>query len=107
MNDRQYIEAARRMAERLFAEGGSSQDDRLKYGFRLVVARPPTADELDVLRQVYESQLARYKANGEAAKQLLAVGDSPRNQTLDPVEHATWTMVCNLLLNLDELVMKE
>jgi hypothetical protein len=50
---------------------------------------------------------ATFAANTDAANKLLAYGDSPRESTLDPVEHAAWTMLCNLVLNLDEVVMKE
>lgn len=106
MNDRQYIDASRKLAERMLLEGGSTADQRLTYGFRWVTARFPTQRELDVLRKSLEKQTAVYQADKAAADKLLAYGDSPRNQTLDPAEHAAWTMIANLLINLDETITK-
>jgi hypothetical protein len=51
--------------------------------------------------------LGEFRADAEAAKQLLAVGESKRDEALDPAEHAAWTMVANLILNLDETITKE
>jgi hypothetical protein len=107
LNDKQYVEAARHMAERVLREGGATLEDRLAYAFRLATARRPNADELSVLVKVYQAQLADYQADKEAAAKLLSYGDSKRNEALDPSEEAAWTMVANLILNLDEVVTKE
>jgi hypothetical protein len=107
LNDKQYVEAARHLAERVLREGGATLEDRLAYAFRLATARRPTADELSVLVKVYQAQLADYQADKEAAAKLLSYGDSKRNEALDPSEEAAWTMVANLILNLDEVVTKE
>lgn len=107
MNDEQYVEASRRLAERMMTEGGSSPPDRASYAFRLATARPPRTDELEVLLKTYEAQLADYRADAEAAGKLLAIGESKRNEALDQAELAAWTMVANLILNLDETVTKE
>ncbi len=105
MNDPTYVEASRKLAERLLHEA-SATDDRLILAFRLATARPPTAAELGVLRQVLEKQLARYHADEKAALQLLAVGDSARVERLAPAELAAWTVVASVILNLDETVTK-
>lgn len=107
MNDEQYVEAARKLAERIMIEGGSSPPDRAGYGFRLATGRPPEPDELEVLVRSFEANLADYRAGVEAAKQLLSIGEAPRNESLEPGELAAWTMVANLILNLDETVTKE
>uniref|UniRef100_A0A7C2JYE2 DUF1553 domain-containing protein n=1 Tax=Schlesneria paludicola TaxID=360056 RepID=A0A7C2JYE2_9PLAN len=107
MNDTQYVEAARRLAERMLTEGGSQPADRLEYGFRLTTARRPTPTELEILRTVFEKQLARFTQDAAAAEKLLAVGEAPRNTTLPAAEHAAYTMTANLLLNLDEAITKE
>jgi hypothetical protein len=107
MNDREYIESARRLAERMMLEGGSQPVDRLEWGFRLVTARKPTPQEAIVLQTVFEKQLARYSADTAAAEKLLSVGDAARNTTLSASEHAAYTMAANLLLNLDEAITKE
>jgi hypothetical protein len=48
-----------------------------------------------------------FAADREAAKKYLAAGESPRNQALDPVEHATFAALCSAILNLDEALIKE
>ena len=107
MNDEQYVEASRHLATRMMREGGSQPHDRLSYGFRLATARPPAPGELDVLRKLYDEQLAHYRADNDAAVKLLSVGESKRDESLDPSEHAAWTMMANLILNLDETITKE
>ena len=107
MNDVQYVEAARRLAERAMTEAGPAPADRAALAFRLCTARLPVADELIVLVGVYEKQLAGFQADVEAANKLLAVGRSKRNESLPAPELAAWTMTANLILNLDETVTKE
>jgi hypothetical protein len=107
MNDKQFVEAARKLAERMIAEGGPTFAERATLGFRLTTARTPTAAESAVLQRVFDSQLKLFQSNKEAAAQLLAYGDAARNQQLDVNELAAYTMVANVLLNLDETVTKE
>ncbi|MGC1275507.1 MAG: PSD1 and planctomycete cytochrome C domain-containing protein [Planctomycetaceae bacterium] len=107
MNDTQFVEAARLLAARMMTEGGTAAGDRLAYGFRLVTSRRPNPDETALLLKNYESHLAQYRDDAEAATKLLTVGESPRDESLDPAEHAAMTMTANLLLNLDEAVTKE
>ena len=106
MNDKQYVEAARRLAERMLTEGGSTPESRLTFGFRWTTARPPTAKELEVLQRTLQKQLTTFQADKPAAEKLLAYGDSPRNMNLEPGEYAAWTMIANLLINLDETITK-
>jgi hypothetical protein len=106
MNDITYIEAARHLAGRMITQGGGSPADRLRHGFRMVTARYPAARELSVLRQSLESNLLHYRANPEAAKKLLAVGETKSAPELNPAELAAYTMVASVLLNLDEAVTK-
>ncbi len=106
MNDVQYVEAARHLGERLMAEGGKTSEEKIAFGFRLATARPPSERERQVLEKLYKEQLAEYQKNPEAALKLIQVGDSPRNEKLDPAELAAWSMIGSLLLNLDETVTK-
>jgi hypothetical protein len=106
MNDKQYIDAARKLAERILQEGGASPEDRLIYGFRLVTARHPSEKELASLRKGFDRQLASFAAEPAAAEKLLGYGDLPKNANLEPVEYAAWTMMANLLINLDETINK-
>jgi hypothetical protein len=106
LNDPTYVEASRKLAERLIREGGPSDDDRLALAFRLVLARCPTPSEVDVLRQVHRDALARFHADKAAATKLLSVGESPRDPKLDPAELAAWSTVAGVVLNLDEAVTR-
>ncbi len=107
MNDEQYVEAARQLAQRMLQEGGSQPADRLRYGFRLTTARDPNERELGVLTAQFASHLDHFQANVEDAKKLLTIGSTPRDESLDVAEHASYTLIGNLLLNLDETMTKE
>lgn len=107
MNDVQYIEAARKLAERMMKDGGSQPVDRLEWGFRLATARKPSPGEAQILQAIYAKHLAKYQQDAAAAEKLLAAGTTPRDTTLPVVEHAAYTMAANLLLNLDETITKE
>ncbi len=106
MNDKQYVEAARKLAARMMKEGGATPQERLTYGFRLATARGPSAGELVVLQRSLQKQLQAFAADKAAADKLLTYGDSPKATDLDPSEHAAWTMIANLLINLDETITK-
>jgi hypothetical protein len=105
MNDPQFVEAARHLGARMLKES-SDPNRRLDFGFRVVTARKPTSFEKNVLKETLKKNLAKYETNTEAAKQLIAVGESPLDKELNPSELAAYTMVANLLLNLDETVNK-
>ena len=72
-----------------------------------MTARQPAPHELSVLEKILAKQREKYAADKPAAEKLLAYADSPRTSPADPAEHAAWTMVANLLLNLDEAITKE
>jgi len=105
MNDPAYVEAARHLSARML-EQAANADDRLNFGFKLVTARPPSASERTALQGALKKFLAQYEADVEAAKKLIAVGESPVNEKLNPSEFAAYTMVASLLLNLDETLNK-
>jgi hypothetical protein len=102
MNDIQHMEAARNFAQRILTEGGSTFDERLSFAFRHVAARFPTSIESAIIDQALNQHLARYGKDLEAAKQLITFGESKADPKLKPDELAAWTLVGNLLLNLDE-----
>ncbi len=106
MNDPQYFEAARQLGYRMLRHGGGSDAARLDYGFRLVAGRPLADSERTVLSETLELQRLRFRANDEAARKVIAVGDSPVPSDVAPVELAAYTMTVNILLNLDEVVTK-
>lgn len=106
MNEVQYIECARALAERGIKEGGRTPEDRIGYMFRLAACRSPDAQELTTLRQTYLALHQRYAQNVEAAKQLIQTGESKPDAHLDPVELAALTVIGNAILNLDEVLNK-
>jgi mono/diheme cytochrome c family protein len=106
LNDPQYVEAARGLAARAITQGGDSPQARAAYMFRLCTARQPDPDEAAELVGVFGDHLAHFTANIEAAKRFIEVGELKPDESLDPVELAAWTMVANLILNLDEVVSK-
>jgi hypothetical protein len=107
MNDPTYVEAARRLAERMLREGGDTPEARVAYGFRLVTARPPRPGECNVLATAYERSLQDFRADRGAASALLKVGESSADPTLDVAQVAALTTVASTLLNLDETLTKE
>ncbi len=106
MNDEQYVEAARHLAERMIRKGGKTPAERIVFGFRLATSRQPTADEVRIFQKLYDAQAAAYAKNEQAAVKLIGVGESARDASLDARELAAWTMVANVILNLDETVTK-
>ncbi len=105
MNDPTYVEASRKLAERLMAEARTT-DERIVLAFRLATARHPKAAEQAVLRRVFEEQLAAYRKDPQAALKLLGVGESPRDGKRDVAELAAWAVIASVVLNLDEAVTR-
>lgn len=108
LNETTFIESARALAQRVMTDHSLTKDDaRFTMAWRLVTCRLPTASELQKLHSTLADFRQRFGADLEGAKTLLAVGDSKRAESLNPVEHAAWTSLCLLVLNLDEVLNKE
>jgi hypothetical protein len=105
MNDPTYVEASRKLAERLLS-ATQSDKKRVELAFQLALARPPAQEELAVLLRIAQEQIAVYRGDQAAAAQLLGVGEAARNQGLDSAELAAWTIIANVILNLDETITK-
>ena len=106
LNDPTWVESARALAQ-LSIQQQQSLDGRLTFAFRRVLGRPVTDNDLKHLRKAYERQAAIYQADADAAKALLSVGASKRDESLNPVEHAALSAVCLAMLNLDEALSRE
>jgi hypothetical protein len=105
LNDETYIEAARVLAAWVLAQA-SSESEKLALAFRRVTSRTPDAEELKQLSGLLGRQRARFAADHEAAKKLIAAGTSTRGKNIDPVELAAWTLTLHALLNLDETITR-
>jgi hypothetical protein len=102
LNDVTYVEAARAMAERLFAEAENDDATRVDYAFRLATARSPARNESNLLLKRLRELTDYYEQNVDAAAQLLETGEFNRDESIPPAQHAAYTCVCLLILNLDE-----
>jgi len=102
MNDVQHFEAARNLAQRLLKEGAKSPEERITLGYRIVLARKPDAEELKIVAEELKAHQARYEKDPEAAKKAISHGESKPDEKLPPAELAAYTLVANMLLNLDE-----
>lgn len=106
LNDPTYVEASRVLAQRMLREEKDT-DARIALGFRLVVSRTPTAEEIKLVRQLLDKHLMQYQADPKAAEALLAVGNSPRPAGEAAPTLAAWTSVARVLLNLHETITRE
>ncbi|MCX6839908.1 MAG: PSD1 and planctomycete cytochrome C domain-containing protein [Verrucomicrobia bacterium] len=107
LNDITYVEAARALAQRVRVAHRDNEDAALEQTFRWVTCRAPSGAEKALLKQQLGQLRAQQGADRAAALKLLTVGESKRDESLDPAEHAVWTSLCLMLLNLDETVTKE
>jgi hypothetical protein len=106
MNDPTYVEASRKLAERMLTQGGATDDERLAFAFRLATSRMPKAEEIKILREMLDQERQIYRHDAAAAEAVMKVGQSPFNEELDVQELAAWTMVASAILNLDETLTK-
>ena len=106
LNDVQFVEASRHLAQRMLA-AGDDFETRLDRGFELCTARPADALRREVCEEVLARELERFRSDPARASELLAVGDSPTAGEHDPAEHAAWTVLASMLLNLDETLNRD
>ena len=105
MNDPQFVEAARILAERMYLEGGTSDDTRISFGFRVVTSRDPTDLEMGILERLLAGERDSYADNSLSARQLLETGEYPRNSQLPSHEIASLTTVASTIMNFDATVI--
>jgi hypothetical protein len=107
LNDPVYVEAAQALARRMVREGGSTSPERAARGFRIVLARQPTAAEIDRLVRLHDDALAGFKNDPDDAKKMATdpLGPVPSDLPVALDDLASWTVVANVILNLDETFM--
>ncbi|MSO24248.1 MAG: DUF1553 domain-containing protein, partial [Acidobacteria bacterium] len=106
LNDPAFFEAARTLALRIMTEGGPRDEERAAHAFRICLSRHPKPDELMSLVTWYKRELVRFKQDPEAASKIIGP-QVPASSAAVEAETAAWTMVSNVLLNLDEVISKE
>ena len=103
MNDPQFIEAARHVAQRLMQ---TSTNDKFTYLIQHTLGREPDEATLAILQSSFNEIRNLYEANTSLAADLLTVGESPVDESLDKTELATWTMLASQIFNLDEFITR-
>jgi hypothetical protein len=105
LNDPVYVEASQALARKMAAIG-TTPADKAQHGFRLCLSRPPTAAELKGLVELYTKTHERFETDVQKARDVATkpLGKAPKD--CDVTELAAWTVVGNVLLNLDEMLMK-
>jgi hypothetical protein len=106
MDDPQWVEASRALAERLIRQAGKQPEQRIQYLSELVLSRDPSPQMASVLEQSLTQMQEHYAADPKAAHDLIAVGEKPHDPAIPPPELAAWTMVVSEVLNLDETLNK-
>jgi hypothetical protein len=106
LNDPAYLSAAAALAKRIVTEGGVNEKQRLAFAFKAVLARQPSSKESSTLLDLYRESLRKYQGDSAAAK-AMARAESPKDgETTGYAEQAAWTVISNVLLNLDETLTK-
>jgi hypothetical protein len=106
LNDPVYVEAAQALARRIMLEGGSSPRERCRYALRLCLARLPRPQQVAELESLLLDERRHYEADLVAACKLISGMESPSQAGLDSADLAAWTVVANVLLNLDGVLTK-
>lgn len=105
MNDVQHFEAARGLGQRVL-QNAADREARLTFLFRVVLSRHPTGEEKRLVGDFLEQQLAKYEASPEEAQKAVTFGESKPDPALSAVKLAAWSLVANLVLNLDEAIVR-
>ncbi len=106
LNDPAYVEMAQALGRRIVREGGASDDARVRFALRLVTAHPPQPAQISPLVNLYEAELTYYRTHAADAQKLATDPLGPLPQGMDVAEQAAWTVVANVLLNLDGVMAK-
>jgi hypothetical protein len=106
LNDPQFTEAARWLAERMFKRGGSSIQAQLSYLFRTLTGRIPKESEMLVLEKMYREQHELFARDQQETLKLLTVGEKANDPSIHPVDLAAASVVANALLNFDDVIIR-
>ncbi len=107
LNNTAYVEAARALAQLALQSQASADKARIDFVLQRVLARPATATEQEVFASGLNRTRSQFQASPEDAAKLVSIGESPRDESIDAVEHASWTALCLAVLNLDETLNRE
>jgi hypothetical protein len=106
MDDVQWVEAARALAQRVILAGGRQPEQRINLMSEILLARDPRPKTAAVLESSLQHMRQHYAADPKAARELIDVGESRHDASIPEPELAAWTMIASEMLNLDETVTK-
>ena len=106
LNDPTFVEASRAFAQRVLTEAEGTDRNKLDWAMQQALSRTPSEREAELLLAVLEQNREVFQAEPGRAGQLLSVGLSPRDETIDAAEHAAWTQVCRAIFNLHEIITR-
>jgi hypothetical protein len=106
LNDPAYLEMAQALGRRIVKEGGATTSSRAEYGLRLALGRPPRAEQVQTIKDLFDGELEKYQSAPVDAKNLSTDPLGPLPAGMNEAEQAAWTVVANVLLNLDGVLTK-
>jgi hypothetical protein len=106
MNDPVFVEAARALARRVMKEGGSTSEERARYALQLCLCRPAMPEQVDRIVELLQSEREHYGKDSKAALALATEPPGPLPEGADAAELAAWTVIANVLLNMDAVLTK-
>ena len=107
LNDEQFVEASRAFAQRILKSSATTFHDRVNWAFEMATGHPADNLRQDVLKEAYAFQKERFSKEPNRAEELLKIGESTRDSSIDSKEHASWTVLASMILNLDETLNRE
>lgn len=106
LNDPVYVEAAQALARKMVSSGGETPEAKVRYGWREVLLREPSDDEVTRITMLFETLQTEFEADADKAKEMATVPIGPEPKGASVSDLAAWAVVGNVLLNLDELFLK-
>ena len=106
LNDPQFVEASRVLAQRMQKEAGKDYEEQINYGFRLLCGRKPGSKEMQIMKDQYRFAMDSYEKNPGKAEAIIGIGEFPYDDSLDKTKTAALALVANTMMNFDEAYMK-
>ena len=106
MNDPQFVEAARAMAEKAMQRPDLTVHTRVQFLFKSLIGREADQEEVTSLQAFFQEELEDFKADPDRSSQLLSVGEHSSDPALETAALAAYTMTASAIMNFDEFVMK-
>jgi hypothetical protein len=106
LNDPVFVESHQAFARRILSEGGFGFDERIRFAFKVCLAREPSNHDLSTLQKLYDQAVEVYRNDADRAHQMATdpIGNSPSG--IDEVSLAVWTAIAGVIMNLDEFLMR-